>query len=650
MPKTANFKHHPQGDVLYNNLMQKQYFIIDFDSTFVQGEALDELATIVLKTFSNKEKIRKKITEITALGMEGKIGFAESLSTRLALLKIKEEHIKKLVSTLKTRITSSVKRNKEFFKTYKDSIYVISGGFREYIVPVVKQFGVQETHVLANTFVINKKGEVTGYDTHNVLSKDGGKAKQIKKLKLLPGKIFVIGDGYTDYQAKEAGAADNFVAFVENIKRDTVLQKADIVISNLDELLFMFNLPRAYSYPKSKMKVLLLEKIDPLAIEVFTKQGYEVESLSTALDEEELKEKIKDVSVLGIRSKTRVTEGVIKNASKLLTIGAFCIGTNQINLKPCTEKGVAVFNAPFSNTRSVVELTLGEIILLSRKAVDKSANLHKGVWDKSAEGSHEIRGKKLGIIGYGNIGSQLSVLAEMLGMEVYFYDIVDKLALGNAHKCSSLKELLKTCDIVTVHVDGRKSNTNLIGETEFKQMKDGVIFLNLSRGSIVDVDAMARAIKEGKVTGAAVDVFPYEPKNNQEVFKTPLQNLPNVILTPHVGGSTQEAQKNIAQFVSGKIMEFVDAGNTSLSVNIPNIQLPPLHNAHRCIHIHKNVPGMMARINEIMAKNTINIEGQYLKTNDDVGYVITDIDKNYNPKVIEILKKIPGTIKFRVLY
>ncbi|MEO6508820.1 MAG: phosphoglycerate dehydrogenase, partial [Patescibacteria group bacterium] len=330
--------------------------------------------------------------------------------------------------------------------------------------------------------------------------------------------------------------------------------------------------------------------------------------------------------------------------------GAFCIGTNQIDLAVAATKGVAVFNAPYSNTRSVVELTLGEIIMLSRQTFTKSQKLHKGEWDKSAEGSHEVRGKRLGIIGYGNIGSQLSVLAEMMGMEVYFYDIVDKLALGNAQKCGSLKELLKLADIVTVHVDGRKANTNFIGDPEFKLMKGNVIFLNASRGFIVDLEALTKHIISGHIRGAAIDVFPYEPKNNKEAFISPLQNLPNVILTPHVGGSTLEAQKGIAEFVSRKLMEFVDIGSTALSVNMPNIQLPPVQTSHRCIHIHENIPGMLAKINDVMAAHKINIEEQYLKTNENVGYVITDINKNYDPKVIEVLKKIPGTIKFRVLY
>jgi D-3-phosphoglycerate dehydrogenase len=629
--------------------MNKRYFIIDFDSTFVSVETLDELAKIVLENNPHKEKIVKEISEITAAGMEGKITFPESLSKRLSLLPITKDAIEKLIALVSHKITPSVERNKEFFQLYSDYIYIISGGFKEYIYPIVQKYGIKKDHVLANTFIFDKKGHVIGYDTNNLLAQVNGKAKQVKALQL-QGEIHIVGDGVTDYEAKKQGQADSFFAFIENVKRDVVLQKANIVVSNFDELLFMYNLPRAYSYPKSKMKVLLLEKIDPLAVEAFQKEGYQIETVASALDEDELCEKIKDVSIVGIRSKTEITKKVVSHAKKLLAIGAFCIGTNQINLTECTEKGITVFNAPYSNTRSVVELAIGEMIMLYRKVFDKSSKLHNGVWEKSAEGSHEIRGKNLGIVGYGSIGSQLSVIAEMLGMHVYFYDIIDKLSLGNARKCSSLQELLNIADVLTIHVDGRKSNHHLISEKEFAEMKNGVLFLNLSRGFIVDLKALANNIKNGKIAGAAVDVFPVEPKSNQDPFISELQKLPNVILTPHIGGSTLEAQRGIAEFVSNKLIDFVNTGNTVLSVNMPQIQLPPFHNAHRFIHFHKNVPGMMAQINEIIAKHSINIEGQYLKTNEEVGYVITDVNKNYDKDLEESFKKIPGTIKLRVLY
>lgn len=398
------------------------------------------------------------------------------------------------------------------------------------------------------------------------------------------------------------------------------------------------------------MKVLLLENINQNAVEAFTHAGYTVEEIKSALSEEELLTIIPEISILGIRSKTEITAPVLASAKKLLAIGAFCIGINQIDLSSAAKKGIAVFNAPYSNTRSVVELILAEITILFRKIFDKSVGMHQGKWDKSSNGSFEIRGKKLGIIGYGNIGTQLSVLAESMGMQVYFYDILDKLALGNAKKCQSLEELITTCDVITVHVDGAKTNKNLIGKKEFAQMKDGIIFLNASRGHIVDLDALADAIKKGKVAGAAVDVFPAEPKNNTQPFTSPLQGLPNVILTPHVGGSTEEAQRNIGEFVSTKLLQYVNTGNTVLSVNFPDLALPKQKDTHRFIHIHDNVSGMLAKINTVLAEENVNIEGQYLKTNQEIGYVITDIKKNYNNTLMQAFTNIPGTIKVRVLY
>jgi len=403
-------------------------------------------------------------------------------------------------------------------------------------------------------------------------------------------------------------------------------------------------------YNKETKKVLLLEHIHPDAYPVFSNGDFKLEILDGALDEDELCQKIKDVSILGIRSKTRVTRKILTFADKLEVIGAYCIGTNQIDLRQASSQGVAVFNAPYSNTRSVVELVLGEIIMLIRGVFEKSNQLHQGVWLKSAEGTYEVRGKRLGIIGYGNIGAQLSVLAESLGMQVYYYDIVDKLALGNAKRCDSLQQLLEKVDIVTVHVDGRPENKGLIGENQFQLMKDGVIFLNLSRGFVVDIPALVKFLDNGKIKGAAVDVFPVEPKQNNEQFGSELQNFPNVIITPHIGGSTEEAQRNIAEFVTHKIVDFVQNGSTMLSVNFPNLQLPEILNAHRLVHVHQNVPGILARINNIFAANSINIEGQYLKTNEHLGYVITDIGIEYERDVIEKIKMIPGTIRVAILY
>lgn len=624
-------------------------FIIDFDSTFISIEALDELCLIALKKNPDRKRILGKFRELTNLGMEGKILFSESLAARIKLLNAGKEHIDILVKLLARKISGSVKRNKNFFRKYGSNIYIISGGFKEIILPVVTKYHIPEENVFANTFTFGEDGMINGFDKKNPLSQSNGKIKLLKKLGL-EGTLYVLGDGYTDYELKKEGIAHKFFAFTENIERQIVTENADHITPSMDEFLYLNKLPMSISYPKNRIKVLLLENIHPDAFEIFKSEGYQIETLSKSLNETELSRKIKDVSILGIRSKTHVSAEVLKNAERLISIGAFCIGTNQIDLNNCLKKGVAVFNAPFSNTRSVVELALAEIIILMRNIVDKSNSLHRGIWDKSSAGSYEIRGKKIGIIGYGKIGSQLSVLAEDLGMEVYYYDVLDKLALGNAKKCNTLKELLKKSDIVTVHIDGSKSNTDFIGESEFRQMKSGVIFLNLSRGHVVDINALGKNIKNGKVKGASIDVFPYEPLANDEKFISGLQNLPNVILTPHIGGSTEEAQKNIGNFVPFKIIDFINSGNTFYSVNFPELQLPVLQNAHRLIHIHENVPGILAQINNTLAGHNINIAGQYLKTNDQVGYVITDIAKKYDPAVISDLKNIPHTIKFRILY
>jgi D-3-phosphoglycerate dehydrogenase len=318
-------------------------------------------------------------------------------------------------------------------------------------------------------------------------------------------------------------------------------------------------------------------------------------------------------------------------------------------LEACKKKGVVVFNAPYSNTRSVVELAIGEIIMLMRSIFPRSTEIHSGQWNKTAANSKEVRGKNLGIVGYGNIGKQLSVLAEALGMRVYYYDVGDQLALGNATKCSSLEDLLNVSDVVTLHIDDNKANKNFIGEREINQMKDGALFVNLSRGFVVDIEALANALKSGKIAGAAIDVFPEEPRSNGE-FLTELKGLENVILTPHIGGSTEEAQRDIADFVPNKIMDYINSGNTVDAVNFPNIRLPKQNNAHRFLHIHKNVPGVMAKINEVLARYDMNISGQYLSTDNEVGYVISDLDKEYNKDVLKALKKIDNTIKFRVLY
>lgn len=399
---------------------------------------------------------------------------------------------------------------------------------------------------------------------------------------------------------------------------------------------------------KNAGKVLLLENIHPEAVEAFESAGMSVELLKTGLDEDELIDKLQDVSFLGIRSATKVTKKVLESAPDLIIIGVFCIGTNQIDLKAAAENGVVVFNAPYANTRSVVELTMAEILSLARKMPERNRDMHKGIWKKSAEGCYEVRGKTLGIIGYGNIGSQLSTMAEAIGMHVCFYDTADKLALGNAISCKSLTELLERSDIVAVHVDGRPENNNLIGAKEFAAMKDGARFINNSRGSVVDDKALAEALKSGKLGGAAADVFPEEPDKGAP-FESPLRDLPNIILTPHIGSGTEEAQRNIAVYTANKLLRFMRSGDTTLSVNMPPLQLAQPERSYRLIYIHQNVPGVLAKINSILGESGINVVGQYLATQGLYGYVVVDAEKPYTAENRAAIESLEETVKLRIL-
>jgi D-3-phosphoglycerate dehydrogenase len=626
----------------------KRSYVFDFDSTLTKVEALDVLAEITLEGNPKKNQIIQEIIDITNLGIDGEISFTESLEKRIKLLKANKADLFGLIAALKKQVSKSIESNKEFFEKFADDIYVISCGFKEFIDPIVKEYNIPSERVYANTFEFAGDGEIVGFDANNPLSQHNGKIKCLKDMNL-EGEIQVIGDGYSDYVTREAGVADTFFAYTENVSRDKTTENADYIAPNLDEFLYVNKLPRNISYPKNRIKILLLENVHPDAFKKLSTDGFSVETVSKSLSEDELIEKIKDVHVLGIRSKTNVTQRVVDAAEKLMVVSAFCIGTKQIDLEACKENGIVVFNAPYSNTRSVVELAIGEIIMLMRSVFQRSTEIHNGQWNKTADGSKEVRSKKLGIVGYGNIGKQLSILAEALGMDVYYYDVEDKLALGNATKLETLQELLTISDVVTLHVDDNAANQNFFGKKEISQMKDGAHLVNLSRGFVVDVVALAEALKSKKLAGAAVDVYPSEPRKNGE-FYTELKGLPNVILTPHVGGSTEEAQRDIADFVPSKIMAYINSGNTVDAVNFPNIRLPRQTNAHRFLHIHKNVSGVMAEINNILAKYDSNITGQYLSTDSKVGYVITDLDKVYNKEVIEELKNVEGTIKFRVLY
>lgn len=397
-----------------------------------------------------------------------------------------------------------------------------------------------------------------------------------------------------------------------------------------------------------KEKVLLLENIHSDALRAFESKGYQVESLSKSLSGQALRDSLADVTALGIRSKTEITQDILDAAPNLTVIGAFCIGTDKVDLKACAEAGVAVFNAPYSNTRSVAELALGHILALLRHITDRNNEMHQGIWKKTASGSMELRGKTLGIIGYGNIGAQMSVLAEALGMKVIFFDSAEKLCLGNALRMENMDDLLRTADVVSVHVSGCPQNINLIGSAQFELMKKDAIFINLSRGYVVDIEALAANLRSGKIKGTAVDVFPEEPDSG-DLFKSPLQGLPNTILTPHIAGSTQEAQKAISGFVSNKMTSYLATGDTRLSVNLPQTEMPPHPRSRRFVHIHKNIAGVIADISRVLAGSNLNITGESLRTTEELGYALFDVEGSISDEIAAALRGVTGTIRVRFL-
>ncbi|HEY0053440.1 MAG TPA: phosphoglycerate dehydrogenase, partial [Caulobacteraceae bacterium] len=590
--------------------MASPVFLIDFDSTLVGFETLEALADIALDGRADGEARRAEIAALTDAAMEGRLDFGEALRRRLALLAARREHVAALAADAARELAPSIRRNRAFFD--KQTVYIVSGGFREVIEPVARLLGVPAERVLCNDLTYDPDGLVVGVDEANPLSREGGKVEAVRALGLTAPAV-MVGDGWSDWQVREAGLAARFYAFTEVVRREAVTARADSVAASFDEVLHAEGLAGRWSYPRSRMKVLLLEAIHPVAVQRFRDEGYSVETETGALDEAALIERLKGVHVLGLRSKTGLTERALAAADRLLAVGAFCIGTNQIDLDAASARGVAVFNAPYSNTRSVVELAVGCIVALMRDVTDKSAAMHAGRWEKSAARARELRGKTLGIVGYGAIGSQLSVLAEALGMRVVFHDVGEKLALGNARRMRSLDALLAESDVVSLHVDGRVENTGLIDARRLSQMKPGALLLNLSRGHVVDVGALAQAIGGGRVGGAAVDVFPEEPATNAEPFDSPLRGLRNVILTPHVGGSTEEAQEAIAEFAAERLLGFLHRGDTTFCVNLPNVQLSEVNGAHRLLHIHANRPGVMAELNRTLAASGMNILAQHLR-------------------------------------
>lgn len=624
-------------------------YIFDFDSTLVRVETLEALADIALAGAPDAAEVRAEIARLTDQAMAGEVAFGEALRRRLALLPLTRDHVQTLADRILDEGTPSVRKNLAFFRAHADRIVILSGGFREIIAPVAERLGIAPDRVLANDLLYDAEGRVAGVDPANPLADAGGKPVVIRALGLT-GPVVMVGDGWTDAEVKQAGAADRFYAFTEIVRRDPVVAAADAEAASIDELLHGEGLAGRWSYPRSRMRILLLENVHPAAVDRLEEAGYTVETVKGALGEDELIERIKGVHVLGVRSKTQVSARVLDAADRLMAVAAFCIGTNQIDLAAASGRGVAVFNAPYSNTRSVVELAVGLTIALMRDVSDKSAAMHRGEWNKSATGSRELRGKTLGIVGYGAIGSQLSVLAEALGMRVIFHDLTERLALGNARRMSSLDALLAESDVVTLHVDGRAENANIFGAAQLARMKDGALLLNLSRGHIVDIGALAQALGSGRIGGAALDVFPDEPATNADPFDSPLRGLKNVILTPHIGGSTEEAQEAIGEFAADRLLAYLNRGDTTFCVNLPNVQLAEVSGAHRLLHIHRNQPGVLADLNRAIAGAGLNILGQHLKTDERTGYVIIDVESGYDPEALRVLKSVAGTLRFRSLY
>lgn len=621
------------------------YIVIDFDSTFMQVEAMEELGEIVLKDPKEKGKILEKIKEITNRGMEGSLSFHESLVQRMDLLHFHRDDIDRLVKRLRKKISVSFSRNKDFFQEHRHQIYIISSGFKDFIVPVVAPFGIDADHVLANTFTYDDQGWVTGFDLKNPLAFSKGKPKVLQQLDL-DGEIVVIGDGYTDYEMVEAGIAHKFYAFTENVLlRDSLSDKTHHLTPSFDEFLFVNRMPRALSYPKSRIAVLLEGGIPLEASEHFRSEGYQVEQLEGPLTQSTWEQKKEEISILGVHPGTYLDPNWFIGSSRLMAIGVFGAGTGIPNLAQHAKNGIALFDAPYTHARSLAEMVLGQIIWLLRRSWE---------WTTVAPAERipgvELRGKSLGIIGYGNSGQQLSILAEALGMRVRYFDLIEKPALGNATFVATLPQLLRESDVISLHVDQRPENRHLINSAAIRRMQPHSIFLNFGNGDAVDLGAMAQALETGKLAGMALDVLPTQADQRDMQAIQKLRQLPQVLITPQLGGNTIEARQRAASFVPNQIIDYINSGSTQGSLNFPQLQLPVLHNAHRLIHIHENRAGILAQINQVLADHKINILGQYLKTNSQIGYSITDIDKKYGKKVLKDLKGIRHTIKFRVLY
>jgi len=636
--------------------------IFDFDSTIINAEGNELLVQSALQRVpaGEREVKQQRLLDYTIKATNGEIPLSEAMRGRFALAEITMEDINRVAAEITKTINPMIHETIVDLQKRGKNIIVFSTSIEQIVLPVTQKLGIAGENVFTNTLKTDNTGKILGVLEENPLFMSLGKvyvAELLKSQGRLVDGTAIIGDGYSDLAVKKNNIAEMFVYYSGTVDREEIRLQADFTVDKFDQLLPLLSSTAEYSQDalatKSKTsvevipEVVLLENVHPVAIRKLTEEQYVVQNFKNAWSEQELIEKANQANVLGIRSKTKITARVIENLHDLWVVGAFCIGTNQIDLEAASQAGIPVFNAPYSNTRSVAELVVGETIMLMRRISEKSEGAHNGLWLKQAEGCNEIRGKTVGIVGYGHIGTQVSVMLENLGMSVIFHDIVDKLPLGNARRAKDLYDLLERSDVVTLHVPDTPETRNMIGEKEMVRMKRNSYLLNLSRGKVVDLDALHKMLEYGHLAGAAVDVFPYEPAGNDEKFTSPLQHLPNVILTPHIGGSTLEAQENIANYVSDKMANFIKTGSTIGSVNFPEIELPRVENTHRILHIHKNVPGVLAKINSVFARRNINVEGQILQTRDKIGYLIVDVNMDVSGQVHNIMKHITETIQVR---
>lgn len=604
--------------------MKPTYYLIDFDSTFTQVEAMEELAEISLENDPDKEQITEKIRQLTDMAMNGEMPFSKSLKARIALLSAKRYHLQMLVNRLRKKVSTSVMRNKQFFKENQGRIFIISGGFREFIVPVVKPYFLSEEQVFANTLVFDRKNNIIGADEENPLAQDQGKVKLLKQLKL-QGRVVVIGDGYTDYELFASGLADKFYAYTENVWREKVLQHAEHIAPSLDEILFTENQPMSLSYPKTRLKVLLYGEKTHLAEGQFRKEGYRIDKLPLKAAATKVKAALKDAHVLLFEPEANLSALQAK-ANKLLTAAVWgempdggVLGTQY------AANGVVLFGNQYAHTRGLSELALLHLLTLHRVL------------------GEELPGKRLGIVGYGNCGSLLSVLGSSMGMEVSYYDTEDRPPLANARREKDLLHLLRKSDAVVLTTGRRFGEGVILGARELKHLRENSVLVSLGRDGSVDLETVAALLNTGKLGAFGMD------RVSRNTGKA-LEGNPQVMITENLRLNTRQTQENMATLLSEKLLGFVNTGTTLGALNMPSLALPEQHQCHRFVHLHENRPGVLAAINGLLARYAINISGQYLKTSDAIGYVITDVNKGYDEHILQEMKEISGTVRFRVLY